>query len=234
MSASENPSEGDLLLREVDDEMRHEQYVRLWKRYGNLIIGAALAVVLVVAGYQGWRSWQTRLRQEESGLFAAAQDMLAKGDKRGGLDVLAKLGNEGHAGLAVAARALRAEVLAADGDTGLAVATWEEIAASGAPPLFRDLAILKQALLTLDSADPAVIEGRVAPLAAADRPWHYAATEILAMAAGKKGDRQRAAELYKQLADDFKAPQGVRSRAADMLAGSQPPAPPLPPEKTKG
>jgi len=234
LSASENPSEGDLLLREVDDDLRHEQYVRLWKRYGNVIIGAALAVVLVVAGYQGWRSWQTRLRQEESNLFAAAQDMLAKGDKRAGLDVLAKLGSEGHAGLAVAARALRAEVLAADGDSGLAVAAWEEIATSGAPSLFRDLAVLKEALLTLDTADPALIESRVAPLAAADRPWHYAATEILAMAAGKKGDRQRAAELYKQLADDFKAPQGVRSRAVDMLAGSQPAAPPPPVEKTKG
>lgn len=233
MSVTENNTEGELLLREVDDELRHEQYVRLWKLYGNHVIGAALAVVLVVAGYQGWRSWQAKLRQDESTLFATAQELIAKGDKRSGMDILAKLGVEGHAGLAVAARAMRADILAQGGDTGLAVAAWEEIAASGAPQIFRDLAIVKEALLTLDTADPAAIESRVAPLAAADRPWHYAATEILAMAAAKKGDRQRAAELYKQLADDFKAPQGVRSRAADMLAGSLP-APPPSPEKTKG
>lgn len=233
MSVSDNNPEGELLVREVDDELRHEQYLRLWKRYGNLVVGAALAVVLVVAGYQGWRGWQAKLRQEDSSLFAAAQEMLAKGDKRGGLDLLVKLGTEGHAGLAVAARAMRAEVLAASGDTGLAVAAWEEIAGSSAPPIFRDLAVLKEALLTLDSGDPAAIEKQVAPLAAADRPWHYAATELLAMAAAKKGDRQRAAELYKQLADDFKAPQGIRSRAVDMLAGSQPPPAP-PADKAKG
>ena len=233
MSASDDNPEGELLIREVDDELRHEQYLRLWKSYGHLVVAAALAVVLVVAGYQGWRGWQARQRQEDSSLYAAAQEMLAKGDKRGGLDLLAKLGTEGHGGLSVAARAMRAEVLAAGGDIGLAVAAWEEIASSGAPPIFRDLAILKEALLTLDSGDPAAIEKQVAPLAAADRPWHYAATEILAMAAAKKGDRQRAAELYKQLADDFKAPQGIRSRATDMLAGSQPSvAPPV--DKAKG
>jgi hypothetical protein len=74
------------------------------------------------------------------------------------------------------------------------------------------------ALLTLDTADPTQLEQRLAPLSAAANPWHYSATEALALIAQRKGDAKRATELYKQLADDLAAPPGIRARAAEMLA----------------
>ena len=40
------------LIREVDEEVRLEQYQQLWKRYGNLLIAVSLIVVLSVAGFK--------------------------------------------------------------------------------------------------------------------------------------------------------------------------------------
>ena len=48
----------DPLLKEIDEELRHERFAKLWQRFGNWVIGVALAVVVVVAGHQGWKSYQ--------------------------------------------------------------------------------------------------------------------------------------------------------------------------------
>lgn len=218
MSSSDKDQATELLIQEVDEDLRREQYQQLWKRYGRYAIAGAGLIVLIVAGYQGWQTWQSKLRQEESAKFTAAQELIDEGKTADGIEALAKLGADGHTGFAIAARMRRAEILGQQGDVSGAAAAYEQIAASSAPQVFRDLVVIKLAFLTLDQADPAQLEARVAPLAALDNPWHYSATEILALIAQKKGDSKRAIELYKQLADDLQAPPGVRARAAEMLA----------------
>lgn len=229
MSASDKDSAGDLLIQEVDEELRREQYQKLWERYGNWVIAVVVGVILVVAGYQGWQEWQSRQRQQEAAKFAAAEDLLGQGKAQDAMTAWERLATDGRTGFAVAAAMRQAEVLTSQGDIAAAVATYDKIAASSAPQLFRDLAVLKLALVSLDTADPAVLEGRVAPLAVISNPWHFCATEVLAVLAEKKGDGKHAADLYKQLADDLQAPAGIRARAAEMLAVLAPAA-----EKAKG
>lgn len=229
MSASDKDSAGDLLIQEVDEELRRDQYLQLWKRYGNYVIAAAIAIVLVVAGYQGYQSWQAKQRQEEAAKFDAAQSQLAQGKTQEGLAALAKLSADGSTGFATASAMRRAEVLAGQGDVNGAASAYETVIGSSAAVLYKDLATLKLAWLTVDTADPQQLENRVAPLAVLANPWHYSATEILAVIAQKKGDAKHAAELYKQLADDLAAPSGIRARAAEMLAVLPPAA-----DKVKG
>jgi hypothetical protein len=111
-----------------------------------------------------------------------------------------------------------AAMLSQAGDVAGAAAVYEQLSASSEPAIYRELATLKWALLELDTADPAQLEARLTPLAGFGKPWHYAATELLALVAQKKGDGKRAADLFKQLADDLQAPAGIRARAAEMLA----------------
>ncbi|PKU23912.1 tetratricopeptide repeat protein [Telmatospirillum siberiense] len=229
MSSSDHDSAGDLLIQEVEEELRRDQYHKLWKRYGNYIVAAVVAVILVVAGYQGWQEWQGRQRQQEAARFEAAQDLVAQGKTAESAEALAKLSSDGHTGFATAAGMRRAELLLGQGDVVGAAAAYDQVANSSGPALYRDLAVLKVALLTLDSGDAAALESRVAPLSAVANPWHFSATEILALLAQKKGDAQKAALLYKQLADDLQAPAGIRARAAEMLAVLPPAA-----DKAKG
>jgi hypothetical protein len=49
----------DSLFREVDEEFRRDQALKLWKRYGNYVVAVALAVIIGVAGFKGWEYWQT-------------------------------------------------------------------------------------------------------------------------------------------------------------------------------
>jgi hypothetical protein len=56
------------------------------------------------------------------------------------------------------------------------------------------------------------------PLAVESSPWRHSAREILALVAVRRGDAAKAADLYRKIADDQAAPQGLRARAAEMLA----------------
>jgi hypothetical protein len=218
VSASDNDRLGELLIQEVDEELRHEQYQKLWKRYGNWAIAGAIAVVLAVAGYQGWQTWQSKLRQREAAQFDAAARLVADGKTQDAIQAMGVLEDSSRTGYALAAGMARASMLADGGDVAGALATYEKVASSSAPRQYRDLAVIKAALLALDAGDPASYEQRITDMTTAGNAWHYSATEILAMMAQKKGDTKRAIDLYKQIADDSQAPRNMRARATEMLA----------------
>lgn len=220
MTTKNDDASAELLIREVDDELRHEQLEQLWKKHGSLAIGAAVALVLSVAGWQGWNAWQTKQRAQVGGQFSAAMQSLQQGQRDEAVAQLGKVAAEGTGGYQVLADFKLADLKLAAGDREGAIALFERVAAGRGDEIYRDLAKLKAAYLKLDSAEPSAIEASVAPLAAESSPWRHSAREIQALAAAKRGDQARATELFRKLADDAAAPQGVRARAAEMLSAS--------------
>ena len=56
----------DSFIREVNEELRQDQAKALWDSYGAFVIGTAVAVVLVTAGWVAWDYW-TSSRANKSG-----------------------------------------------------------------------------------------------------------------------------------------------------------------------
>ena len=209
---------GELLIKEVDEDLRREQYLKLWQAYGKYAVAGAVAIVLGVAGHQGWQAWRNKQFQKTAAEFTAAEDLIGADKKNEAEAKLAEIAKGDQTGFALAAAFRRAQLQSEGGDTTGAVATLDAIAASGAPSLFRDLATLKTALLTLDNADPETLVKKVQPLADAANPWHFTATEVLALLANRRGDKAAALTFYQKLADDPATPQDIRARAVDMIA----------------
>jgi hypothetical protein len=209
----------DSLLREIDDELRHEKYAKLWKKYGNYVLTLAVLLVVGVAGYQGWRSWDLKTRTEQSDRFLAALDLRTSGNLQAARDALAGLADDAGKGYATLARFQEAAVLENLGDRKGAIALYGSLSNDGSvPESFRQLAVILGAMLELDSADPTALTERVAPLTAAGNPWRFTALEITALAAVRSSNMDRAREIFTQLSSDASTPQGIRGRAAEMLA----------------
>jgi len=226
----ENP-ESDLLIKEVDEDLRREQYIKLWRAYGKYAIAGVLAIVLGVAGHQIWESWRDTQFQKTAAAFAAADDLIAADKKSEAEAKLSDIAKGDQTGFAMAAAFKKAQLQSENGDAAGAAATYEALAKSDAPGPFRDLATLKGALLTLDTADPEALQKKIQPLADAGNPWHYTATELLALLASRRGDKAGALATYQKLADDAGAPQDIRARAADMIAALGGPPAAAKPEK---
>ncbi|MGE5547758.1 MAG: tetratricopeptide repeat protein [Solirubrobacterales bacterium] len=218
MTHKQDDAAADLLIKEVDEELRQDQMKDLWSRHGNAIMAAAVSLVVAVAGWQGWTAWQTTQRQEASRGYQAAMRLVEQGKRDEAFQSLSKIATDGASGYRVLADLQRAQVKQQAGDTAAAVGIYEAIAAGSADAPYRDLARLKAAYLKLDSGDAGQIAKSVEPLAAESSPWRHSAREVIAVAALKTGDDAKATELFRKLADDAAAPQGVRARAAEMLA----------------
>ena len=95
-----------------------------------------------------------------------------------------------------------------------ALARYKELR-SQSPTLVSDEQ-LEQAQTSYDAA--AAVAKEVAPLTAKGDPWRYSAREITALAALKEGDRAKAVSLFTALSSAADAPQGLRARAAEMVA----------------
>ncbi|MCC7167019.1 MAG: tetratricopeptide repeat protein [Rhodospirillales bacterium] len=213
----------DVLIREVDEDLRQEQMAQLWKRYGNWAIGAAMLLVAVVAGREAWIAWKDQQASKDSSRFAAATILAETGKTAEARDAYGVMGKDATAGYAELARLRQAGLLAKDGKNAEAAAAFEALAADGsADKAYRAAATLQAALLTLDSADPQALERRVAPLAGTDSAWRHSAQEVLALLALRQGDRAKARDAYAKISDDAQAPRALRARAAEALAALGP------------
>ena len=207
------------IFDEVGEDLRKERYEKLWKRYGRLGIGVAVAVVLAVAGYQAWRSYDQSQRLARSDSFAAAMKLVETGDNAGALNALADIAGEGEKGYGLLASFERARLLVESGDVGGAIAIWDRVAESDAAgEIFQAVATLQSVMHQLDSGDPAELEARLAPLTATGEPFRPSAVELTALLAIRQGDRARAREQYVILSDDPTVPAGLRRRATQMIA----------------
>ena len=109
----------DSLFREVDEEVRQEQFKKLWDRFGNLVIALGVLVILGVAGVQGWRYWQLKQSEAAGDSFFAAVQLASGGKAADAVKQFETIDKTGFAdqvrqyGLAAAASLLLAGVLLA-------------------------------------------------------------------------------------------------------------------------
>lgn len=204
------------IFREVEEDLRREKYAKLWKRYGTAIIALALAVVLLVGGYQAWRAYERSQREDRSAAYAAALQKIEAGDREAALEALTAL-SEGSGGYGELAALERARLLAEGGDTQGAVEVWQRLAETADGKAFRAVATLLWVIHQIDEGDPETLRQRLVPLAAPGEPFRSSARELLAALALRGGDTAEARALYTQVADDIEAPSSVRQRAAQML-----------------
>src|SRR6478609_11198215 len=69
------------IFREIDEEVRRDKAAALWKKYGNLLIGLAVAAVVAVAA---WQVWLYREQQASQAVGARLEEALrASRDNRG-------------------------------------------------------------------------------------------------------------------------------------------------------
>jgi hypothetical protein len=201
------------VFREVDEEVRREQLLKLWRRYSKHVIAAVLLVLAVVGGILLWRQWQEQRWIDRSNAYLAAAAM-PPAEAAEAYEAMA-----GDDGYGVLARLREASLLAELGRKAEAVAGFEAIAGdSGVPQVYRDLAVILHAQHALGQADSGDIVRRLEPLTAADNPWRFQAVELSALAELHAGNVDRARTLFLTLADDPAAPAGLRGRAAEIAA----------------
>jgi hypothetical protein len=223
----------DSLAREIDEELRREQLLKLWEKYGTYIMAAAALIIVGIGGFKYYEHRRIVNAEAAGSRFMtaareAAQDK--KGDAQKALEGVAADAPAGYATLA------RLRLAAADreaGKTAQAQTTYEAIGKErGVDPLLSDYAKLQAAMLRLDGANWTEMQNRLTDLVADGNAWRFSARELLGLAAQKAGKIDEARTQFQRLLGDRSTPPSIGDRARVMLAmlteaeltGAPPPA----------
>jgi len=207
----------EAFLREVDEGLRADQAVDIWKKYGRWIVGAIVLGLLVFAGVLYFKDLNARGAGKQGEQYDEALRQIGSNKASQADPALQSLAASGQPGYRAMARFAQADVLLDKKDLKGAAAKFGEIAADTTlDKPFRELALLRQTSAEYDTLKPEVVIDRLKEMAVPESAWFGSAGEMVAGAYLKQGKRDLAGKLYGQIAKAEKAPQSVRQRAVQM------------------
>ena len=207
----------DDLFREVDEEVRQDRYIKIWKRYGIYVSALVVTIILITVGVVVWRDIERSALESNSEVLISAIE--SSSDRQNeALEQLKIIGDEGNEGYRLLAKLREGAILSKMGDISGAVLVYDSIALDNSQDvIYRDLASVLAVSHGMSIMSLGEVEDRLASIIVEINPWRYSARELLATAIMVSGDKKRAIKEFKPLVDDTKAPAGVRARAAEML-----------------
>jgi hypothetical protein len=203
------------IFREVDEEVRQDEFKKLWDKHGKLVSTLATLVVLGVAAFQYYNYYQ-RTQAETAGIAYFDAVKKAAADKPD--DALAALKAITHKGYAELGKLQEADALSQKGEIDKALVILDGFAADPAnEKSLADLAAIKAGYLRIDSAKP---DDLIATLGKFDKEgevWRHQAREIFGLTAWRTGNYDMADRYMKALFDDPQTPPAMRQRAQVMV-----------------
>jgi hypothetical protein len=204
------------IFREVEEEVRREQYEKLWQKYRDHVIAAVALVIIGVAGYQLYRVYELREAEKASVAYEAASQLLESNQPRAAEPQFAALAKIAPSGYAKLSQLAQADALFAANQHNAAISLYEQIAKQN-DPYISAVARLHAAWTIVDGANKPEVETLLAPLTDPTSPWHDLAQEILAYADLRAGNTAAALKTYQQLSADPNAPSALQTRVKAMV-----------------
>ena len=216
-SEEKKAAQDEVLLREIDDAVREDQFREFAQKYGRVLLGVTVVGLLAFGGYLLWDSRQEAAMEATSEQLTAVLDQAEAGNLDSASNAAAKLAAGSEGGAKAAALLTQAGIAMDRGRTADAVKIYAQVAADSAtPPALRDLASIREMAASFDTRNPADVIARLEPLAVPTNPWFGSAGELVAMAYLEQGNRKRAGALFGEIARSDDVPDTLRSRARQM------------------
>ena len=211
------------IFNEIDEDLRREQFKKLWDKYSFLIIGVAILIVAGVGGWRGYQYLEARKAAEAGSAFEAAVALSEQGKKAEAEAAFTKIATESAKGYRALAR-LRAAADAAAADPKAAAKLYDSIAADpGISVTEQDLARIRAASLVMETEPYADMLKRLEAATAEGRTFRHTARELLALSAYRANDATAARQWLDMIGNDARTPASLRSRA-EALQALLPPA----------
>lgn len=214
------PIDNETFYREVDEELRRDQWLEHWKRYGKLVIAGIVLFIAAIGGAIWWMNQREVKAGDRGETLVTAFEDVSSGNRAAAQTKLDTLANSGVEGYRAASLLTQADMASDANQPAKAVALFKQVADDGslAQP-YRDVATVRMTALQFDTLPPQQVIARLKPLAVSGGPWFGSAGEMVATAYLKLNQPAEAGKLFAAVARDKKVPDSIRSRAQQM-AGS--------------
>ncbi|QGM98631.1 tetratricopeptide repeat protein [Methylocystis parvus] len=200
------------IFNEVDEDVRRDKAEAFWRRYQTPIFVVAFLIVAATGAWSYYQEKRLKAAEAANDRYVAAEKLAEDGKKAeaaAAFDSLAKDGPKGYAALA----RIRAAEVNPDREKAMA-----ELTAIGedanVDKLTQHIAMLRAALIMLESDDRQKLERALGPLMISDGPFRFSAQEWNGLDALFNDDFDEAERVFEQVLNNGDAPQSMRQRAS--------------------
>lgn len=211
------------ILREVADEMKEEQLKKLWKKIGPYVTGLIVSVLVITAGVELYKGYQSRRSLEEAEKLQNALSLIEANDAAAGAEILKNLSETSTRGYRYLAAFHYADYLTEQGPEKYeeAIHTLDTIISDkSAPEPFKNLALFDRILLQseIGSLNTEEMEKELDKLASKSDAWAPMALEFSAELALRQGDTEKAKARWQQILSMPGVSEEKRARIAQYIA----------------
>lgn len=208
------------LLDEIKDDLFREKYSLLWEKYGNYIIGAALAAIILTGfGVAGNKYMNSR--------YESYSDALYEADTAQGEDAIKKydgLMENGNGTYKAIAGLRKAALLLKDSKNPEALAVYKKvIEESGGPKELKDVAKLLYISVSSNLAvgnkeyNDADAKKYLEENSKGNNVFKYSSMEIEAFKEIDNNNYTKAKDIFSKLVENPEAPANIKNRAREMI-----------------
>ncbi len=196
-------------FKELEEDIREERIIILWRKYGNYIIGLALAIVIGTASFTLWKYLKNKNQLQAHVSFSEAVALVKQGKNESALKAFQTLAQEGGgygkiAQLYEAALAPHSEAL------------YKKISQENASD--PALGNLPKILIVAHTPNNPEALASLESLTSPNNAWAPLSLELLAFNDLKKGDEVKAAQLYIKILKEPYSTSQEQLRASLMLS----------------
>ena len=192
------------LISEIESDIRREKFDRLWKRFGKIMVGVSVLVVLVTIGIVIVQNQKQSHAMASTAEYIRGIDRLNVEDFKSAISVFEGLASDTSSpyyGLALLQKARAQEAL---GDKAGAAKTYAQLASHDS--VFGRMGALAASAQGATQSEPDKAS-----------PFFYTQSEWKAWSLLSAGKKSEAVAIFMMLREDLDAPTSLRSRANDVV-----------------
>ncbi len=211
-----NPEYTDAFIREVDEDVKNDDFKVLWNKYGTYIVAFVVIVVTVAVCFDRIKVWKAEQNQIKTENYMAAAQLKENPDDT--IAALQKISTESNGILADFAKLQIANVLLIQEKNDEALTMLQEISNdNNVDGSVKNIALIKLASYKVDTMSTAEVEDLLQPVLNENSSWTPIAKDLLAISAIREGNIEKAKQLYKEILKIKDLPEGFKTKIQDML-----------------
>ena len=203
-------------IKEVDEDLKEEKRVKLWKKLFPYVLGFSFGVILLTSSFVFWENYTKNTNQSLGDDFTAAVGLANEDDIDAALLALDRIVDKGSDGYATIAKMKKASILIQKGDLEKGLAIYLDLERNAVDQSFRDIATILYVLNSMDKVDPLILLEKVKPLEAS-KIWKSSALELKAFIYLKTEKKEQAKETFQSILDQKNTPSSLSTRARNMI-----------------
>ena len=203
-------------IKEVDEDIKEEKRVKLWKKLIPYVISFSLTIILLTSGFVFWKNYTRNINQTLGDDFTASVDLANEDDTDAALLALDRIVDEGSDGYATIAKMKKASLLIDKGlsDEGLSI--YLDLERNAVDQSFRDIATILYVLNSMDKIAPETLLKKIEPLENSI-VWQSSALELKAFIFLKNNNKKLAKETFQSILNLKTSPSSLSTRARNMV-----------------